>query len=171
VKDVSQTGFRLLAPMTIATSVTLCTLVAMRPHGQPVWALGIVRRIRRLTSDRAEIGLQVIADSISGVDLVEQQKPVDDGIAVNGEAPTINGRTIPSLCLSLRKRDRESPVQSLIMPAADYQPGRRFKMQSPESLRAIRLGRLLERQPDWTWTAVEPFDRPVASAVGGATNG
>jgi hypothetical protein len=171
VKDVSQTGFRLLAPMTIATSVTLGTLVAMRPHGQPVWALGIVRRIRRLTSDRAEIGLQVIADSISGVDLVEQQKPVDDGITVDGEAPTINGRTIPSLCLSLRKRDSESPVQSLIMPATDYQPGRRFKMQSPESLRAIRLGRLLERQPDWTWTAVEPFDRPVASAVGGTTHG
>ena len=62
VKDVSQTGFRLLAPMSIANAVTLGTLAAIRPQGQRVWALGIVRRMRRLTSDRAEIGLQIIAN-------------------------------------------------------------------------------------------------------------
>ena len=34
VKDVSQTGFRLIAPMSVANAVTLGTLVAIRPHGQ-----------------------------------------------------------------------------------------------------------------------------------------
>ena len=34
VKDVSQTGFRLLAPMSVANAVTLGTLTAIRPHGQ-----------------------------------------------------------------------------------------------------------------------------------------
>ena len=168
VKDVSQTGFRLLAPMSVAHAVTLGTLAAIRPRGQAVWALGIVRRMRRLTSDRAEIGLQIIANTISSVDLIEQHRPSGDLPSAGGEATTINGRSIQSLFLSLRKRGSDSPIQSLIMPAVDYQPARRFKLQSPTSLHAIRLGRLLERQPDWVWTAVEPFDRPVTAAASDA---
>ncbi len=74
VKDVSQTGFRLLAPMSVANAVTLGTLAAIRPHGQPMWALGIVRRMKRLTADRAEIGLQVIANTLVGVELIEQRE-------------------------------------------------------------------------------------------------
>ena len=74
VKDVSQTGFRLLAPMSVANMVTLGTLAAIRPHGQTPWTLGIVRRMKRMTADRAEIGLQVIANTLIGVDLVEQRK-------------------------------------------------------------------------------------------------
>jgi hypothetical protein len=164
VKDVSQTGFRLLAPMSIAHAVTLGTLAAIRPQGQIPWALGVVRRMRRLTSDRAEIGLQIIANSISGVDLIEQHHSSDQLNSVDDEATTINGRSIQSLFLSLKKREGDSPVQSLIMPAPEYQPARRFKLQSSTSLHAIRLGRLLERQPDWVWTAVEPLDRQVAAA-------
>jgi hypothetical protein len=50
VKDMSQTGFRLVAPMSVANAVTLNTLAAIRPHGKSGWALGIVRRMRGLTS-------------------------------------------------------------------------------------------------------------------------
>jgi hypothetical protein len=161
VKDVSQTGFRLLAPMSIANSVTLGTLVALRPQGQQVWALGIVRRMRRLTIDRAEIGLQVIANGLSGVELIEQRKSLDADYSVDGEATTINGRIFHGLYLSLRKREAGQAIQSLIMPAVEYQPAKRFKLQTTNSTNAIRLGRLLEQQPEWVWTAVEPFDRPA----------
>ncbi|HEY8244295.1 MAG TPA: hypothetical protein VII68_12595, partial [Casimicrobiaceae bacterium] len=74
VKDISQTGFRLVAPMSAASAVTLNTLAAIRPIGHAFWTLGIVRRMKRLTSDRAEIGLQVIANTLVGVELVEQKK-------------------------------------------------------------------------------------------------
>ena len=74
VKDVSQTGFRLIAPMSAASAVTLGTIAAIRAHGHLVWTLGIVRRMRRLTTDRAEIGLQVIANTLVGVDLIEHRK-------------------------------------------------------------------------------------------------
>ena len=47
VKDISQTGFRLISPMSFANAVTLGTLTAIRPHGQTLWTLGIVRRMRR----------------------------------------------------------------------------------------------------------------------------
>jgi hypothetical protein len=53
------------------------------------------------------------------------------------------------------------------MPAVEYLPARRFRLQTPKTSNAIRLGRLLEQQPEWVWTAVEPFDRP-GSATGAA---
>ena len=167
VKDVSQTGFRLLAPMSVANSVTLGTLAALRPHGQRIWALGIVRRMRRLTSERAEIGLQVIANALSSVDLIEQRKAQDDDYSVDGEATTINGRVFQGLFLSLKKRESDPAITSLIMPAVEYQPARRFKLQTPRTTHAIRLGRLLEQQPEWVWSAVEPVDRPASPAGGG----
>ncbi len=160
VKDVSQTGFRLLAPMSVANAVTLGTLAAIRPHGQRMWALGIVRRMKRLTTDRAEIGLQVVANTLVGVELVEQRKSVDADYSVNGEATTINGRSFGGLFLSLRKRETDPVVQSLIVPAVEYQPAKRFKVLTARSANTIRFGRLLEQQPDWVWTAVEPQELP-----------
>ena len=170
VKDVSQTGFRLLAPMSVANMVTLGTLAAIRPHGQTPWALGIVRRMKRMTADRAEIGLQVIANTLIGVDLVEQRKSHDADYSVDGEATTINGRTFHGLFLSLKKRDSEPAVQSLVVPAAEYQPAKRLKLMTSRSVNPIRFGRLLEQQPDWVWATVEPLDigAPVPAIVAGA---
>jgi len=156
VKDVSQTGFRLIAPMSAANAITLGTLAALRPHGQSPWTLGIVRRMRRLTSDRAELGLQVIANTLVGVDLVEQRKNADRDYSVDGEQTTINGRTFQGLFLTLRKRDSDVGVQSLIVPAAEYQPANRLKLMTAKSIDPIRYGRLIEQQPDWVWATVEP---------------
>jgi hypothetical protein len=158
VKDVSQTGFRLLAPMSVANAVTLGTLAAIRPQGHGIWALGIVRRMKRLTAERAEIGLQVIANTLVGVDLIEQRKSLDADYSVDGEATTINGRSFYGLFLSLRKRESDPAVQSLIVPAVEYQPAKRFKLQTYRSTNAIRFGHLLEQQPDWVWTAMEPLE-------------
>jgi len=158
IKDVSQTGFRLIAPMSVANAVTLNTLAAIRPHGQTSWTLGIVRRMKRLTADRAEIGLQVIATTLLGVDLMESRKSTDDDYSVDGEAITINGRSFGALFLALRKRDSDSPVQSLVVPAVEYQGSKRFKLLTSKSVSPIRFGRLIEQQPEWVWTAVEPLE-------------
>lgn len=158
VKDVSQTGFRMIAPMLVANAVTLGTATALRPHGHSTWTLGIVRRIRRLTTERAEIGLQVVASALIGVDLIEQRKSLDADYSVDGELTTINGRNFAGLFLALRKRRGDAPVHSLILPAVEYQPSRRLKLQTPTSITPVRLGRLLEQQPDWVWTAIEPID-------------
>jgi cyclic-di-GMP-binding protein len=157
VKDVSQTGFRLIAPMIVANAITLGTATALRPHGQSGWTLGIVRRIKRLTSDRAEIGLQVIANAMLGVDLIEQRKSLDADYSVDGEQTTINGRTFAGLFLALRKRNVDAPVHSLMLPAFEYQPSRRLKLHTLRSITPVRLGRLLEQQPDWVWTAIDPL--------------
>ncbi len=171
VKDVSQTGFRLLAPMSIANAVTLGTLAAIRPHGQPPWTLGIVRRMRRMTADRAEIGLQVIANTLIGVDLVEQRKNQEAAYSVDGEATTINGRAFHGLFLALKKRDAEAGVQTLIVPAAEYQPTKRLKLVTSKTISPIRFGRLIEQQPDWVWATIEPLDlaAPIPTIIGAAS--
>ena len=167
VKDISQTGFRLIAPMSVANAVTLGTLAAIRPHGQTLWSLGIVRRMRRLTTDRAEIGLQVIANTLAGVDIVEQRKGADE-YSVDGEETTINGRTFPGLYLALRKREGDNTVQSLIVPSSEYQPTKRFKVMTSKSVYPIRFGRLIEQMSDWVWATVEPLaiDQPLPAAPG-----
>ena len=158
IKDVSQTGFRLLAPMIAANAITLGTLAAIRPHGQTPWTLGIVRRMKKMTTDRAEIGMQVIANLLIGVDLVEQRKSPDADYSVDGEATTINGRTFQGLFLTLRKREGDSAIQSLIVPAVEYQPTKRLNLMTSKAVSPIRFGRLLEQQTDWVWATVDLLD-------------
>jgi len=158
VKDVSQTGFRLVAPMSVANAITLGTLAAIRSQGQSLWTLGIVRRMRRLTTDRAEIGLQVIAIAITGVDMVEHRRSTVDSYSVDGEPTTSNGRTFQGLFLAMRKREGETTVQSVIVPAVEYQPTKRFQVVTAHSIHPIRFGRLIEQMSDWVWTTIEPVD-------------
>jgi len=116
--------------------------------------------MKRLTSDRAEIGMQVIANTLVGVELVEQKKGSggDADYSVEGEHSTLDGRVFAGLFLALRKREGEAAVQSLIVPAVEYQPARRFRLNTSRSTVPIRFGRLIEQQPDWVWAAVEPLD-------------
>ena len=110
----------------------------------------------RWAADRAEIGLQVIANSIVGVDLTDARKGIES-YSVDGE-DAMQGRKFHGLFLALRKREGETAVQSLIVPAVEYQPARRFRLNTSRSTVPIRFGRLIEQQPDWVWAAVEPLD-------------
>jgi hypothetical protein len=157
IRDVSQTGYRLVAPMTIISSMTLGTLTAIRGQGDALWMLGIVRRMKRLTAERAEIGLQMIANNLVGVELAEQKRG-DADYSVDGEVPTVSSRRFYGLFLSLKKRESESAVQTLIVPAGEYQPGKRLRMSVAKTSNSIAFGRLLEQQPDWIWATVESPD-------------
>jgi hypothetical protein len=158
VKDVSQTGFRLLAPMSVAAGVTLGALVALRPAGQSEWTLGIVRRMQRLTADRAEVGLQVIANTLVGVQLHEQRRPSDADYSIDGEHATFGGRGFHGLFLALRARTGGGVVQSLIVPPAEFKPNKRVRLEAAQQSSAVRFGHVLEQEPDWVWAAIEPID-------------
>lgn len=165
VKDMSHSGFRLVAPMDVATTITLGTLTALRAVGQSTWALGVVRRMRRLTAERAEIGLQIIANTLIVVTLAEPRKVTDAGYSVDGEAAEAAERTFNALFLLLRKRDSDASVQSLIVPAVDYQPSHRFRLQTPNTSCPIRFGSLLEQGSEWIWTAIEPVELGTARSA------
>jgi hypothetical protein len=157
IRDVSQTGYRLVAPMTIISSMTLGTLTAIRGQSDALWMLGIVRRMKRLTTDRAEIGLQIIANNLVGVELAEQKRG-DADYSIDGEVPTVSSRRFHGLFLTLKKRESESAVQTLIVPAGEYQPGKRLRMSVAKTSNSIAFGRLLEQQPDWIWATIEALD-------------
>jgi hypothetical protein len=167
IRDVSQTGFRLVAPMSVISAVTLGTLAAIRPSSQALWTLGIVRRMRRLTTDRAEIGMQVIANNLVGVELTDPRRSDNDDYSVDGEVSTVNSRRFNALFLSLKKRETEPAVQTLVLPPGEYQPGKRLRMSVGQSSRRIAFGRLLEQHTDWIWATVESVDLapPAASAT------
>jgi hypothetical protein len=165
VRDVSQTGFRLIAPMSVINAVTLGTLAAIRPQTQLRWTLGIVRRMKRLTTERAEIGLQIIANNLVGVELTETKRAEPD-YSIEGEVPTVNSRRFNGLFLSLKKRDGETAVQTLVVPPGEYQPGKRLHMSVARSSQRIAFGRVLEQHLDWVWATVEPLvsaTQPAAS--------
>ncbi len=163
IRDVSQTGYRLVAPMSIINAVTLGTLVAIRANGQLLWTLGIGRRMKRLTSERAEIGLQVIANNLVSVELLAQKRS-DPEYSIDGEVSTISGRRFQGLFLSLRRRNSESTIQTLIVPAGEYQPGKRMRMNVAKVSQQIAFGRLLEQQPEWIWATIEPQDNAARAA-------
>ncbi len=165
IKDISSSGFRLHAPMSIATEVRLSTLVAIDRCGQNAWVMGIVRRMRRISSAYAEIGLQLIANSVVAADLVEQRKPREDDYTVDREPTAGGGRRLRGLFLSYSRRVGEPVVQSLIIAQADYHSGRRCMLHTADSTRLIRYGRLLEQQAEWVWTVIEPLE-PAATATG-----
>jgi hypothetical protein len=131
--------------------------------------------MKRTSADRAEIGLAIVADTISAVDVTEQRRRSAEDYSIEGEGTTINGRRFGALLLSLRPRDGEPMVQSLIVPAVEYQPAKRYRLSTEKASYKIRFGRLIEQQPDWVWTAIEPLDSsvrmPAARAPGPPTMG
>ena len=165
IKDVSQTGFRLIAPMKAASDLPIGTLVATRPQHGSQWTLGIVRRMRRHTSERTEIGLEIVASTLAGVDLVEQRRSSGTDYLVDGEEGVINGRSFVALFLTLKKSEGGHGVQSLIVPAGEYQTGKRLTLVTSKSIYRVVLGGSIEQQGEWVWTAVEPQEIGARTAT------
>jgi len=163
LKDTSTSGLRLHCAMTVASDVTLGTLVAVHERGHENWVLGVVRRMRRLSAGIAEIGLQLIANNLVNVRLVEQKKLRDGTFSAKGGPGSEVARGFQGLFLSFNRRAREGIVQSLIVPPFEYQAGKRFALQDDRGARAVRFGRLIEQQRDWVWTVIEPLEGAVSA--------
>src|SRR6185295_17703826 len=124
--------------------------------------------MRRLTTKDAEVGLQLIANSLASAELTEQKKTHDASYSVNGENPAVTGRQFHGLFLSFRRRPEEAPVQSLVVPAGEYHASRRYTLRTGQSVRTIRHGRLLEEHTGWVWTVIDNVT-PEADAGGPRT--
>ena len=165
IKDISTSGLRLHAPMNVAGELALNMLVAIRRHGEENWVMGVIRRMRRLTTKDAEIGLQLIAHSLASAELTEQKSTRDSSYSINGENPAVRGRQFHGLFLSFRRRPEEAWVQSLVVPAGEYHPSRHYTLRTGQNARTIRHGRLLEEHTNWVWTVID-YIVPDADAVG-----
>lgn len=170
LKDISASGFRLLAPMKDATDLTLNMLVAIRRRGEDAWVMGIIRRMRRLSAQDAEIGLQLIANTIASAEISEQRKARDTDYSINGQHSSLAGRKFHGIYLSFNRRANEPPVQSLIVPAVEFHASRRYTLRTGTSSRTIRHGWLIEQHADWVWTVIDPV-APESDAASAGTAG
>lgn len=159
VKDVSASGFRVIVSSAGTEAVTLGALAALRLRDQGRWVLCIVRRMARRTNERVELGLEIIANSLVGIELVEQRKFAGTGYSVDGEQALVNGRAFYGLLLSIASRPGGPAVHSIVIPTTEYQPAKRFKVKTPQSTFPIRFGRQLDAQSDWAWITIEPLER------------
>jgi hypothetical protein len=142
----------------------LGTLVALRLRDQERWVLCIVRRMTRRTTERAEIGVEIVANSIVGIELVEQRRFPDAGYSVDGEQAMINGRVFSGLLLAIATRPDGPKVNSVVIPASEYQSAKRFNLKTPKTVFPVRLGRQLDQQSDWAWATIEPLERSTATS-------
>lgn len=163
MKDVSLTGLRVAVPMLAAGTLTLGMLVALRAEGDLVWKVGIVRRMRRVTAEIAEVGLQRIADSAATVELrASRLVPAPDAepvYAVDGETHPRHDRAFRGLFLAFQ-RERRKVIQSLVLPAGDYRAGSQFRLQGTSASYPIRLGPVIEKHSEWIWVGVEQLPLP-----------
>jgi hypothetical protein len=128
--------------------------------------MGIVRRMRRLSTRDAEIGLQLIATMLASAELTEQRKARGADYPVTGANSAVAGRQFRGLFLSFKRRPEEPSVQSLIVPAVEFQASHLYTLRTGRSARTIRHGRLLEQHADWVWTVIDPV--PAESDAPGA---
>jgi hypothetical protein len=118
----------------------------------------------------AEIGLQLIANTIASAELSEQRKARDTDYSINGQHSSLAGRQFHGVYLSFNRRPNEPPVQSLIVPAVEFHATRRYTLRAGVTSRSIRHGRLLEQHADWVWTVIDPV-APESDAAGAGAAG
>ena len=113
--------------------------------------------MKRHNADRAEIGLQVIADTLAGVDLVEQRKrcatPNTRSTAKERRSPAACSRGAARARAARRRADGAIADRSCCRIPADE----RYRLKTSKTDYSVRFGRLIEQQPDWIWTAIEPL--------------
>ena len=93
LKDRSESGCRLRGGIADASRVLPGTLVALREHENTPWTLAVVRRLRKRTGDRIDIGVEYVG-----------QNPIAVNLAADGD------RADPSNPSSQKKRKHYAAI-------------------------------------------------------------
>ena len=148
--DTSDSGVRIMSSTREAQKQQIGALLALRAEGDLRWQIGIVRRLRRRTAEHTELGVEVVARQVQMM-LVTRASARDGGYT----GDTVAGTTEFS-ALDLRPlHAAKAPIRSMIMPAAEFTPGRSLSITFSGARRDIRLFAPLEQTREWVWTAYE----------------
>ncbi len=75
--DISATGFRCTIPVARGGGIRVGALIGFRPENVRHWGAGVVRRLRRDEHDKLDVGIEVLANRVSGVMVREEGSPAD----------------------------------------------------------------------------------------------
>ena len=161
VKDRSVAGLRICASGGVGQTLMLGALAAVRESVRRQWALGVVRRVNKLSSDEVEAGLSVIAERIVAVGLYTQRGSRDNlGIEVNGVDALSLGPRFDGLYLPPPSRpDKPLTVKTVIIPTQEYTEGRKLMLVTEHSVYTVALRQLVEQRADWSWVAIQVVEK------------
>jgi len=164
VRDRSVAGLRVAATGGVGQSLALGTLVAIRPADATDWALGIVRRITKLSPGEVEAGVAVIAERPVVVTLHATREARDDmGCVVDGVDLSTVGKRFVGLYLAA-----SSPlaVRTLVVPSVEYAKGLEVMLDSGPSVYTVCLGEVIEQNGDWCQVAIQVVGKRLNPEAG-----
>ncbi|GGY07235.1 hypothetical protein [Paludibacterium paludis] len=119
-------------------------LVAFRRLSESMWALGIIRRIKRKEGGRCFLGIETIGDQAIAASL----RPTDQRMVEAG-LPTEHVWRNGMIAIHLPSHGPEQSGSRLIMPSAWCVPDRPFFMDVRGKTIQLTLGRMIESGSDW----------------------
>lgn len=154
VLDMSESGCRIQSTTRRAAQLQIGNLLGLLLEGDTRWRIGVVRRLKRRTAEHTELGLEVIAES-SLLVMPESVGTGESGYSVNGVDINAKGRAFDALYLVPQTQTQTPPVRSLVVPAAEFAPGRILSLRVEGENAQIRLSVPIEYAWDWVWTTFE----------------
>ncbi len=163
ILDRGPTGCRVLTKGNGLTVSDLGTLAIFQEDGREEWTLGIVRRIKRMTADQVDLGLQIIAHRPVRIMLQAQRHRLPSGYSVDGEETTIQGQRREGFYLTPLDPDGKSASKTLIVPASEYEANQVINVNTGQTTYSILLRHALERHVEWVWTTMEVVGKSAAA--------
>lgn len=77
VEDISTGGFRCIVPSASASALEIGSLIGLRPEKLDYWGVGIVRRMSRDQQDNLVVGVEILSNRVTNVELCEQKSEID----------------------------------------------------------------------------------------------
>lgn len=161
VKDRSVAGLRICASGGVGQTLMLGALAAVRESIRRQWALGVVRRVNKLSNDEVEAGLSVIAERVVAVGLHTLRGSRENlGIEVNGVDALSLGPRFDGLYLPPPSRpDKPLTIKTVIIPTQEYTEGRKLMLATAHSIYTVALRQLVEQRADWSWVAIQVVEK------------
>jgi hypothetical protein len=157
VLDTSESGCRIQSTTQQAAHLRIGSLLALLLEGDTCWRIGIVRRLKRRTAEHTELGLEIIAEN-SQLVMPESITARESGYSVDGVDINTGGKGFDALYVPPQQRPFSAPVRSVVVPAAEFKPGRVLSLKVEGETHQIRLALIIEQARDWVWTTFEVMD-------------
>ena len=84
----------------------------------------------------------------------------DTGYSVNGTDVSSKRQAFDALYVPPQQRPNLAPVRSLVLPTAQFSPGRMLMVKLEGLNHQIRLAVTIEQTREWVWTTYEPLVEP-----------
>ncbi|MEO8133463.1 MAG: hypothetical protein ABI831_05780 [Betaproteobacteria bacterium] len=152
--DYSDSGCRLVSSSPVGAGHRLGALMGVQEQGDSRWRIAIVRRLKRFSGGRAELGVEVIAQHA----VLIVPKPAtgrDSGYRVTGVKLSIEDKSFDALYLPPTQSDLYLPQRTMVVPASEYFEHRRCALTVDGYACTVEFTAPNEQNKDWVWTTFE----------------